>query len=161
MRERLLFVTNGDKAFEEGFSYAIELAKSLNAGVSILLVFSRQAASTYEDAMAAVAFAQAGEFQTAKEILKTREKELRKLADEEFKELSGRYKETQIDIVHEYFIGDVLTAIKDFLKNNSNIDMVLLSPSLSSISEGKALKKLIKNITKPLVAISKPLQSGA
>lgn len=161
MRERLLFVTNGDRAFEEGFSYAIELAKSLNAGVSILLVFSRQASSTYEDAMAAAAFAQAGEFQTAKEILKTREKELRKLATEEFEKLSGKCKDTQIDIDYQYFTGDILAAIKDFLKNHSSIDMVLLSPSLSSAFEGSALKKLIKNITKPLVAISKPLESGA
>lgn len=161
MRERLLFVTNGDKAFEEGFSYAIELAKSLNAGISILLVFSRQTTSTYEDAMAAAAFAQAGEFQTAKEILKTREKELRKLATEEFEELSGKCRDTQIDIDYQYFTGDILTAIKDFLKNRSSIDMVLLSPSLSSAFEGSALQKLIKNITKPLVAISKPLESGA
>lgn len=161
MRERLLFVTNGDKAFEEGFSYAIELAKSLNAGISILLVFNRQAASTYEDAMAAAAFAQAGEFQTAKEILKSREKELRKLATEEFEELSGKCRDTQIDIDYQYFTGDILTAIKDFLKNRSSIDMVLLSPSLSSAFEGSALQKLIKNITKPLVAISKPLESGA
>ncbi|MCK5426421.1 MAG: hypothetical protein KAJ34_01910 [Thermodesulfovibrionia bacterium] len=66
MRERLLFVTKGDKDYEDGFSYVIELAKSLRAGIAILMVYEKKFASVYEDAMTAAAFAEAGEFKTIK-----------------------------------------------------------------------------------------------
>ncbi|MBI5410088.1 MAG: hypothetical protein HZA14_12035 [Nitrospirae bacterium] len=161
MRERLLFVTKGGDNFEEGFSYVVELAKTLKAGVSILLVYDRRTMDAYEDLMNAAVFAEAGEFKTAKEILQEQENELKAEADKKLRELSGKYGEISNDLNYQIFIGDVLSSIKEFLKNKPNIDMILISPSLSKSKKAIDLKKLIKNISKPVVTISQPLQAGA
>ena len=41
------------------------------------------------------------------------------------------------------------------------IDMVLLSPNLAAGKKGIDFKKLLKNITKPVVAMSAPAKAGA
>lgn len=161
MRERLLFVTKGGDNFEEGFSYVVELSKTLKAGVSILMVYNKRTMETYEDIMTAAVFAQAGEFKTAKEILHEQENELKAEADKKLKELSEKYSEISTDISYQVFIGDVLSSIKDFLDNKPNIDMILISPSLSKNKNEIDLKKLIKKISKPIVTISQPLQANA
>ncbi len=161
MREKLLFVTKGDKDYEDGFSYVIELAKSLKAGIAILMVYEKKFSSVYEDAMTAAAFAEAGEFKTAKEMLMEQEKETNEVAEKKFKELVERYGEISGDMTYQVAIGDVVTSIKDFMKNKPNIDMVLLSPNLSGNKNIIDVKKLIKNITKPIVTISRPLQAKA
>lgn len=70
MKEKLLFVTRGGEDCDKGFSHVLELAKVLNAGVAVLMVYSKRAMESFEDVMAAAAFAEAGEFETAREILK-------------------------------------------------------------------------------------------
>lgn len=161
MRERLLFVTKGGDNFEEGFSYVVELAKTLKAGVSVLMVYDKRPMDAYEDLMSAAVFAQAGEFKTAKDILQEQENALKTEADNKLKGLSEKYREISNDLNYQIFIGDVLSSIKEFLKNKTNIDMVLISPSLSKSKKGIDLKKLIKYISKPVVTISQPLQAGA
>ena len=161
MRERLLFVTKGGDNFEEGFSYVVELAKTLKAGVSILMIYNKRPMAAYEDLMTAAVFAEAGEFKTAKEVLHEQEYELKAEADKKLKELSEKYREISNDINYQIIIGDALSSIKEFLKNKPNIDMVLLSPSLSKSKKEIDLKKLIRNISKPVVTISQPLQAGA
>ncbi len=161
MRERLLFVTRGGDNFEDGFSYVVELAKTLKAGVSILMVYNRRPMDAYEEFMSAAVFAEAGEFKTAKEILHEQENELKAEADKKLKELSGKYGEISNDLNYQIFIGDALSSIKEFLKNKPNIDMILISPSLSKSKKEIDFKKLIKKISKPIVTISQPLQAGA
>ncbi len=161
MRERLLFVTKGGDNFEEGFSYVVELAKTLKAGVSVLMVYNKRPMDAYEDLMSAAVFAEAGEFKTAKEILHEQENELKAEADKKLKDLSEKYREISNDINYQIYIGDVLSSIKEFLKNKPNIDMILISPSLSKSKKEIDLKKLIKKISKPIVTISQPLQAGA
>jgi len=161
MRERLLFVTRGGDNFEEGFSYVVELAKTLKAGVSVLMVYDKRLMDTYEDLMSAAVFAQAGEYKTANDILQEQENELKAEADKKLKGLSAKYGEISNDLNYQIFIGDVLSSIKEFLKNKPNIDMVLISPSLSKSKKGMDLRKLIKNISKPVVTISQPIQAGA
>jgi len=56
-------------------------------------------------------------------------------------------------------IGDIQHAIKDFLSNRSDIDMVLISPNLAGNKKIFDINKLLKNITKPIVTISRPLQA--
>ena len=161
MKKKLLFITRGDGSFAEGFSYVIELARSMNSGVSILFVYKKKTIGSYEDIMAAAAFAQAGEFRSAKELLKEQEKETEELAQQQFIELRNICGEYQADLTYRSYIGDPLPAIKDFLKNNSGIDMVLISNNFSFRKKGRELMKLIKNITKPIVSISAPMQPDA
>ncbi len=161
MKERLLFATKGDQISEDGISYVIELAKALNAGIAILMIYEKRFASVYEDVMTAAAFAEAGEFKTAKEMLMEQEKEIKEAAEKKFKELIERYGEISGDMTYQVAIGDVVTSIKDFMKNKPNVDMVILSPNLSGNKNIIDIKKLIKNITKPIVTISRPLQANA
>jgi len=161
MKEKLLFVTKGGENLEEGFSYAIDLAKTLDAGIVILMIFEKKLGSDFEDSMAAAAFAEAGEFSTAQEILHEQEKEINKLAEKSFRELSEKYKEIAKDLTYQIAFSDTHSSIKDFLKNRSSIDMILISPSLTVNKDFIDVKKLLKNISKPVVTISRPEQASA
>lgn len=69
MKERLLFVTKGNEDYEEGFHYVAELSKTLNTGIKNLMVYYSPIMEMLKDDMAAVVFAEAGEFEAAREIL--------------------------------------------------------------------------------------------
>jgi 2-hydroxy-3-keto-5-methylthiopentenyl-1-phosphate phosphatase len=125
------------------------------------MVYDRRPMDAYEDLMSAAVFAQAGEFKTAKEIMHEQEIELKAEADKLLKALSSRYVEIADDLNYQIAVGDAFSSIKEFLKNKPNIDMVLISPSLSKSKQGIDLKKLINKISKPVVTISQPLQAGA
>jgi ribosomal protein L31E len=66
-----------------------------------------------------------------------------------------------VPFTYQIAADDAITAIKDFVKKQAEIDMVLLSPNLSVSKKSIDLKKLIKNITKPIVSISVPAKAGA
>jgi hypothetical protein len=66
-----------------------------------------------------------------------------------------------VPFTYQIAADDAITAIKDFVKNRPEIDMVLLSPNLSVSKKGIDLKKLIKNIAKPIVTISTPAKAWA
>ncbi len=161
MKEKLLFVTKGGEDSDNGFSYALELAKTLNKDISILMVYSKQIINAYEDIMAAVAFAEAGDHETVRELMQKQEKEIKEIENRKIRELTERCREVSVDIIHQTAVGDPIAAIKDFLKNRAGIDMVLLSPNLSANKKGIDLKKLLKNITKPIVTISRPIKAEA
>ncbi len=160
MREKLLFVTKGGKDFDNGFSYVAELARTLKADVSILMIYNRRVIDAYEDIMTAAVFAEAGEFHTAKDILHEKENELKAAAEQNLKELSITYGMSS-DIDYHIRIGDVLSNLNEFQKNTPNINMILISPSLSKSKKEIDLNKLIKKISKPIVTISQPAQAGA
>ena len=160
MREKLLFVTKGGEDFDNGFSYVAELARTLKMDVSMLMVYNKRVIDAYEDIMTAAVFAEAGEFNTAKDILHEKENELKAAAEKKLRELSVTYGISS-DIDYNIRIGDVLSALNKFLKNTPNINMVLISPSLSKSKKEIDLNKLIKKISKPIVTISQPAQAGA
>lgn len=160
MKEKLLFVTNGGEDFDKGFSYVTELAKTLKMDILMLMVYDRRVIDTYEDMMSAAVFAEAGEFKTAKDILNEKQNELKAAAGKKLKDLSVIHGISS-DIDHHIRIGDVLPALKELLKNTPNINMVLISPSLSKSKKAIDLNKLIKKISKPIVTISQHAQAGA
>jgi hypothetical protein len=161
INEKLLFVTKGGEDCDNGFPYVLDLAKVLNTGIVMLLVYDKQTMDSYEDTMAAVAFAEAGESKTAKELMQEQEKKVRNAVDGKIKELAGRCKENSVPFMSHISVNDTVTAIKNFLKDKPYIDMILLSPNLSVSKKGIDLKKLLKNITKPIVTISRPAEAGA
>jgi len=161
MKERLLFVTKGGEDCDNGFPYVLDLAKVLKTGIVMLLVYDKRTMDSYEDTMAAVAFAEAGEPKTAKELMQEQEKKLRDAADGKINELAGRCKENSVPFMSEVTVNDAVAAIKNFLKDRPYIDMILLSPNLSVSKKGIDLKKLLRTITKPVVTISRPAEAGA
>jgi len=160
-KEKLLFVTKGGEDCDNGFTYILELAKTLNAGVAMLMVYNKRVLDTYEDVMAAVAFAEAGDLETVKELMQTQERVIKETAEKKIGEMTEKCRENSVSFTYQIAAGDAITAIKDFVKNRPEIDMVLLSPNLSVSKKGIDLKKLLKNITKPIVSISVPAKAGA
>lgn len=161
MREKLLFVTRGNVDCDNGFAYIFELAKTLNTGIAMLLVYNRRMMDTYEDMMAAVAFAEAGDLGTVEELMHAQEKSIKSQIDEKIRAMADKCRENSVPFFYQIDSDDPITAIKDFVKSRPDIDMVLLSPNLSENKKGIDLKKLIKNITKPIVTISGPAQAQA
>lgn len=161
MKERLLFVTKGGESCDDGFSYVLELAKTLDAGVSVLVLYGKRVMDTFEDVMGAVAFAEAGEFNSVRELMDKQVRELKEVEVKKIKEMAETCKENSVDFSYQTEVGDTVNAIKDTLKSKPGIEMVLLSPSLSVNKKAIDLKKLIKTITRPIVTINRPAEAGA
>ena len=161
IKEKLLFVTKGGEDCDKGFTYILELAKTLNAGIAMLMVYNKRVMETYENVMAAVAFAEAGDLQTVKGLMQAQERVIKETAEKKINELTEKCRENSVPFTYQITADDTITAIKDFIKNRPEIDMVLLSPNLSARKKGVDLKKLLKNITKPIVSISVPAKAGA
>ena len=160
-KEKLLFVTRGGEDCDNGFTYILELAKTLNAGIAMLMVYNKNVMQTYEDVMAAVAFAEAGDLETVKNLMQTQERVIKETAGKKISALTEKCRENSVPFTYHIAADEAITAIKDFVKNRPEIDMVLLSPNLSVSKKGIDLKKLLKNITKPIVTISTPAKAGA
>ena len=94
MKEKILFVTKGGENTDEGFSYVLELAKALNAGIAVLVVYPRQMMTSFEDVMSAAAFAEAGDFQTVRTLMEEQGTELRETEEKKIKE----------KLVHDFFL---------------------------------------------------------
>ncbi len=162
IKEKLLFVTKGNEDYEEGFSYVVELARILGTNIIILMVYDKSSIKTFEDNMAAAAFAEAGETETAKEISEER---LRKIQDDTRKRtdiLIAKYYKNKaaLKIRCKAVVGDIVSNIKKIVESEPAIDMVLLSPTLSDKGSINP-KKLLKNISRPIVTMSKPANAKA
>lgn len=161
MKEKILFVTKGGEDLDKGFSYALELAKALNSGIAALVVYPRQMMSSFEDVMSAATFAEAGDFDTVKTLMDAQEHDLRETEKQKIGEMSARAREITVDLTHQVASGDVSTAIREYLKGRTGVDMVLLSPNLAGSKKILDLKKLMKNISKPIVNITVPIKAEA
>jgi hypothetical protein len=155
MKRNLLFVTYRDDDFDDGLSYALDLAKMTDRGVAILLVHKRKLTKKFEEIMSAVAFAEAGEHNMAREIMnesaaKEKDGDIRHQLEEKCNGsgvASSVYSEQ----------NDTVEAMGDFLKKDKSIDMVLLSPSITdngSMST-RELNKLLKTASMPIVTMAK------
>ncbi len=161
MKEKILFVTKGGENTDEGFSYVLELAKTLISGIAVLVVYPRQMMTSFEDVMSAAAFAEAGDFQTVRTLMEKQETELKETEENKIKEMKVKAGEISVSITYKTASGDVASAITDYLKERTGIEMVLLSPNLSKERKILNIRKLLKNISKPIVNITLPEKAEA
>jgi len=156
-RNQLLFVTYHDENFEDGLSYALDLAKTMNNGIEILMIYKRKVLEKFDDMMTAITFAEAGEHQTAKEMISEDYK--KKNEDYEKKLATIKEKCTKSGIAVDFSTAamDAISAIKNILRQNAKIDMVLLSPSVTNDGNvnAKVLNKLVKTASRPVVTMAK------
>src|SRR4030066_2478799 len=96
MKEKLLFVTKGGEDCDNGFTYILELAKTLKASIAMLMVYQKGMMNTYEDMMAAVVFAEAGELETVKELMQAQERGIREAAEKKIREMSEKCVENSV-----------------------------------------------------------------
>jgi hypothetical protein len=158
MKRNLLFVTYQDGDLDEGLSYALDLAKMTDKGMAILLVNKKKISKQFEDIMTAVAFAEENEPATAQQVMKSGEagKDDMLSAIEEKCKISGI-----AAAVHTAF-KDTAASLKDFLKQNSSIDMVLLSPNITEDGNisSRELNKLVRTASRPIVTMAKQPQTA-
>lgn len=159
MGRQLLFVTYQNEDFDEGLSYAVDLAKTMNKDLTILMTYQRSFMKRLEDVMTAVTFAGAGEHETAKEILSG---QIESESMEKINLLAEKFQNAGV-ITRVYVVAlDAVSAIKDFLKQKNSVDIVLLSPSVTdngNISSGE-LQKLVRTASKPIVTMSRQVYAA-
>ena len=152
MKRNLLFVSYRDGDFGHDLSYALDLAKMTDKGMAILLVNKKRLADKFEDMMTAVTFAEAGEHDTAMEIMKVSEAgdSLKNMLEKKCRE-SG----TTASVYNALHDADL--SLRTFLKQDKTIDMVILSPSITENGEisSKDLKRLLKIGSRPIVTMTR------
>ncbi len=152
MKRNLLFVTYKDGEIDEGLNYALDLAKMTDKGMAVLLVNKKKLSKKFEDIMSAVAFAEENEPAMAQQIMRESEpSEDLQTAIEEKCKTSG------IAAAVHTALQDAATSVKDFLKQNNSIDMVLLSPDITDSGNisSRELSRLVKTASRPIVTMAK------
>jgi len=156
-RNQLLFVTYHDENFEDGLSYALDLAKTMNNGIEILMIYKRKVLEKFEDMMTAITFAEAGEHQTAKEMISEDYKNQNEDYEKKLATIKEKCTRSGIAVDFSTAAMDAISAIKNILRQNAKIDMVLLSPSVTNDGNvnAKVLNKLVKTASRPIVTMAK------
>lgn len=156
-KKQLLFVTYHDENFEAGLSYAVELAKTMDEDISILMIYRRKVMEKFEDYMTAVTFAEEGEFKTARELISEDLKKKNESYEEKVRLLMERCRKSGIAVDVSVSASSVVSAIRNLLRQNTKIDMVLLSPSITHDGHitNKELNRLVKTASRPIVTMAK------
>ncbi len=155
MKDKILFVTKGGEHCDDGFSYVLELAKTLNAGIEVLIMQP----APLEDMLSAAAFAEEGDVKSARDMLTGKPHACSAVLEEKIRSFMQGSRKTEVDLICHMAEGDVTNTVKAFLKTRPYVDMVLLSPALSESKKSLDIKRMLKNISKPIVHISKPAAS--
>lgn len=80
-----------------GLSYAIDLAKIMNKGMTVLLICRRNLMERFADVMTSVTFAEVGEYKTAKKNVYGRRRE-NEFADKGISSLAKRCREAGVEV---------------------------------------------------------------
>ena len=155
-KRQLLFVTYRDENLEEGISYAIELAKAMYEDITLLFVQKQSSLmDKLGNMMTAVSFAEAGEHDTAKQIMTSQV-------------MKGVY-EKEVDAVVRKCLNegiqanvhatnlDAISGIRKFLKEHAGIDKVVLSPVITEAGNvtSKDLNRLVRTASRPIVTMTR------
>ncbi len=157
MKHKLLFVTYNDNHEDEGLSYVIELARTLNKDLTIFLIWKRRLTKKLEDIMAAATFAEADEHETARQMATGEQEEINENVDPKLEPFVGKCHESGIEVDIQSFQQDVFPTIKNYFKRRNGVDIVLLGPNVAgsgSIST-RELKRLANTISRPIVTIAR------
>ncbi len=157
MKRNLLFVTYQDGELDEGLNYALDLAKMTDKGMAVLLVNKKKLSGKLEEIMSAVAFAEENEPETARQFMNSVEvKPNFRSAIEEKCKTSG------VATAIHTALQDAATSVKDYLKLNSSIDMILLSPNITENGNisSRELSRLVRTSSRPIVTMAKQPQTA-
>lgn len=156
-KKQLLFVTYHDDKFDDGLSYALDLARTMNDGISILMVYKRKAMEKFEDMMTVVAFAEANDHKTARELIAEDLENNNEDYEKKLSLLREKCGKAGVDVDVSAASTNVVNAIRNFLKQNSSVDMVLLSPSVTNDGNisSKDLNRLVRTASMPIVTMAK------
>jgi hypothetical protein len=163
MKEKqILFVTYHDENFEDGLSYAIDLAKTMKDGIEILMVYKRKVLEQLEDVMTAVTFAESNEHKTARELIAEDHRAHNEDFDKKLAVMKEKCSKANVVVDVNIAATDVVAAIRNILKQNTRIDMVLLSPNITRDGHitSRELNRLVKTASRPIVTMAKQAHSA-
>ncbi len=162
MKEKqLLFVTYHDENFEEGLSYAIDLAKTMDDGIALLMLYNRKVMERFNDLMTVITnLAEANEHRTAREMIIEDYKKNNDDYEQKLALLKEKCEKSGVTVEVSAAAMEAVSAIKNFLKQNAKIDMVLLSPNVTDnrTVTTKALNRLVKTSSRPIVTMAKNMR---
>ena len=159
MRKRqLLFVTYRDDNLAEGVSYAIDLAKAMDEDIMLLFVQKQSSLiGKLEDLMTAVAFAEAGEHNTARQIATEDSRDREEVYNNELDAVVKKCLSEDIHVSVHTSPRDTLSGIRNFLKEHWAIDKVVLSPAITAAGNitSKDMSRLVRTVSRPIVTMTR------
>lgn len=160
--KKLLFVTYHDEDFDDGFSYALDLANTMKNSLDILIVYKRKVMEKIDDVMTAITFAESNEHKTAREMINDDYRKTSVNFDNRIALLKEECTKAGVSAEFSTSASDVVTAIKNILRQNAKIDMVLLSPCVTNDGNitSKMLTKLVKIASRPIVTMAKQARAA-
>jgi hypothetical protein len=156
-KRQLLFVTYHDENLEEGVSYAIELAKAMYEDITLLLVQKKaNLLDKFETLMTAVTFAEAGEHDTAREIMAGKP-DAAKRSQKLLAKVTEMCAREGIGMKIENSALDAVSGIRTYLKQHTGIDKVVLSPAITEAGNVtyKDLNRLVRTSSRPIVTMTR------
>ena len=157
-KRQLLFVTYLDEHIDEGISYAIELAKAMIEDIVLLLVHKKELLKDrFSDLMAGASFAEEGDHETAVALSEGRDRDLPALIDGKITEMVVASSKAGVHLEVQSSDKDVLGGIRSYLKGNTVVDKVVLSPAVteSEALTTKDLNRLVRTASRPIVTMTK------
>jgi len=157
MKKQLLFVTYPNEELEDGLSYAVDLARTMNDGITVLLVKREKLMKKFEDMMSAVAFAEEGLHETARYLASGNGPDGDGLTRKSLEAIQGKCREVGVQVNIHSVTMDTVAAVKDFLRQSTGIDMILLSPEVTGDGaiSGRDLQRLVRTASRPIVTMSR------
>lgn len=157
-RKQLLFVTYLDEQVDEGISYAIDLARAMVEDIVLLLVRKEKTISGHlNDLMAGVAFAEAGDPETAVQVAAGNDRDLPELVNRKITEMIVASSKAGVQLEVRNAEKDLISGIRTFLKGNRTVDKVVLSPAVteSEALTTRDLNRLVRTASRPIVTMTK------
>jgi hypothetical protein len=157
MKHKLLFVTYKDNHEDEGLSYVIELAKTLNKDLTIFLIWKKRLSKKIENVLTAATFAEADEHETARQMIAGDSRKRNGTDDPKLEPFVGKCHESGIEVDIQSFQQDVFPTLKNYFKRRNGVDIVLLGPNVAgtgNVTTGE-LKRLANTISRPIVTIAR------
>lgn len=161
-RKRLLFATFDDERLDDAFGYAVELSRTLDKDLCVLVVHEKRLSERFDDLMTAVTFAEEYGSGTEQGLLQSGIKRLDAGQDDRMSQLMNRGRMSGVS-VEVYTAGTkIVDAVNDFIRQYPVIDMVLLGPTVAGRGEvsAKQLKKLVSSVSRPVVTMARQALEG-
>ena len=157
-KRQLLFVAYNDGNFNEGMSYAIELAKAMSDDIVMLLVRKKDTvAKKFENLMAGAAFAEEGEHGAARELAAGLDEPALEEVHGSVVDLIVQAGAAGVHLDVQRSDREVVPGIREFLRESPGIDKVVLSPCVteSEMLTTRELNRLVRTASRPIVTMTR------
>lgn len=155
MKRNILFVTDRGDDTDGGLSYAFDLARMMDKGISVLLLHKGNLMNRFETLMTAVTFAEAGEHATARDVLAEGAASAAAPAGARPQTIEEACAVSGVPTRISSGTGDMVSAVGTYLKTNRDIEMVLLSPSITEEGATRDFKRLLNTVSRPIVTLAR------